>query len=137
MVDVISELSATDCFDYFVNNFESLYKNESKYKANPILDSQISNSSLYDDLHDNYLNLVITEDNVNDYQITYSRGLDGFTDFINATFYDPTTDQEVVIEINRDETPESVQHSFKKGLQTIRAEYASSVYELKNRNHRN
>lgn len=131
----LNELSASDCFDYFVNNFESLYKNESKYKQSTVLDPDIKNIDLYESLCDHYLSLIINHDEFKDLDISFERGLNGIRDFIYATFYDLKRDIYISIEINRNETLESVADSFNRGMRTVTQEYASGVHEIKMSNY--
>jgi hypothetical protein len=50
-------------------------------------------------------------------------------------FSDLTTEIEVSVEINRDDTPEMIEELFKNGLQTLKETFASEVYEMKSENH--
>lgn len=130
-----TELSANDCFDYFVNNFESLYKNESKYKTSTYLDSDITNNNLYQNLCDNYLSQILNQEEFKDFVVTFERGLNGIRDFINAIFYDPINDNYIAVEFNRNEPTESITESFNRGLETVNREYAQAVYEIKMSNY--
>ncbi len=131
----LTQLTATDCFDYFVNHFETLYKNESKYRNLAVLDPDITNIELYESLKEHFLLDVLNNPEFKDYQVDFERGIDGGDNFIMVAFTDPTDESVVTVEINRDETSESVLNSFNKGIETLRSTFAPEVYEMKTENH--
>ncbi|WP_338214238.1 hypothetical protein [Companilactobacillus muriivasis] len=135
MVDIITRLDATDCFDYFVNNFDLLYKNESTYRKNPMLDPEITNRALYTNMLNYFGNPVLKQLEFTELEVRFTRGNESPTNFIIATFIDPTDDSKVSIEINRNDTPEYIEETFLKGRKTLRTTYASEVFEIKDINH--
>lgn len=135
MVDTIKRLNAKDCFDYFVNNFDSVYQNESTYRNNAALDPEITNNILYLNLKDHYVRNILDNSDYQSFDVRFSRDSEAVVDFIVATFSDLTTEIEVSVEINRDDTPEMIEELFKNGLQTLKETFASEVYEMKSENH--
>lgn len=135
MVDTIKRLNAKDCFDYFVNNFDSVYQNESTYRNNATLDPEITNNILYLNLKDHYVRNILDNSDYQSFDVRFSRDSEAVVDFIVATFSDLTTEIEVSVEINRDDTPEMIEELFKNGLQTLKETFASEVYEMKSENH--
>ncbi|WP_135374001.1 hypothetical protein [Companilactobacillus suantsaicola] len=129
------KLNATDCFDYFVNHFESLYKNESKFRQNAVLDPDINNPELYDALKEHFLMEILKQDKFQDLNVEFSRDPEAVVDFILVTMSDPRHQFEVIVEINRDDTAESVAESFMTGYTSILENYAASVHEMKMSNH--
>ena len=135
MVDTIKRLNAKGCFDYFVNNFDSVYQNESTYRNNATLDPEITNNILYLNLKDHYVRNILDNSDYQSFDVRFSRDSEAVVDFIVATFSDLTTEIEVSVEINRDDTPEMIEELFKNGLQTLKETFASEVYEMKSENH--
>jgi hypothetical protein len=135
VVDTIKRLNAKDCFDYFVNNFDSVYQNESTYRNNATLDPEITNNILYLNLKDHYVRNILDNSDYQSFDVRFSRDSEAVVDFIVATFSDLTTEIEVSVEINRDDTPEMIEELFKNGLQTLKETFASEVYEMKSENH--
>ncbi|WP_334332838.1 hypothetical protein [Companilactobacillus sp. HBUAS59544] len=129
------KLNATDCFDYFVNHFELLYKNEAKFRQNAVLDPDISNTELYDALKEHFLAEILKQDKFQDLNIEFSRDPEAVVDFIIVTLSDLKNQFEVIVEINRDDTAESVAESFMTGYNSILENYAASVHEMKMSNH--
>jgi len=135
MVDIITRLDATDCFDYFVNNFDLLCKNESTYRNNPTLDPEITNRDLYTNMLNHFGNQILNQPDFAEFEVKFIRGDESPTNFIIVTFIDPIDASEVSIEINRNDTPEYIEETFRQGRQTLRTTYASEVFEIKNINH--
>lgn len=135
MANDLTQLTATDCFDYFVNHFETLYKNESKYRNLAVLDPDITNLELYDSLTEHFLMDVLNNPEFKDYQVEFHRGDDGGEHFIRAFFTEPVDESVVSVEINRNEASESVADSFNKALETLRSTFAPEVHEMKTENH--
>lgn len=75
MVNTIKRLNANDCFDYFVNNFDAVYQNESTYRNNATLDPEITNNILYLNLKDHYVKTSTAIFENNDRQITVKKRL--------------------------------------------------------------
>ncbi|MFC6177200.1 hypothetical protein ACFQAV_10130 [Companilactobacillus huachuanensis] len=136
MVDIVTKLNATDCFDYFVNNFDSLYKNESTYCANPTLDPEINNQNLYANMMNLFGNIILEQPEFSQFEVRFARGDESSEDFIIVTFVDPDDSSEVSLEVNRNDTPEYIEETFRHGRQTLRTTYASEVFEIKNINHK-
>ena len=134
MPETLKRLNATDCFDYFMNNFDSIQQEESKFKDNTNLDPDLKHQEVYLALKKNYLNNIsqMEEDPL---QIKFSRAKNAVRGFIIATLTNSATKKDVVIEINRGESAESVERSYANGRKTLRENYASSVYEMKKINH--
>jgi len=135
MVDIITRLDATDCFDYFVNNFDLLCKNESTYRNNPTLDPEITNRDLYTNMLNHFGNQILNQPDFAEFEVRFTRGDESPTNFIIVTFIDPIDASEVSIEINRNDTPEYIEETFRQGRQTLRTTYASEVFEIKSINH--
>lgn len=135
MVDIMTKLDANDCFDYFVNNFDLLYKNESTYRNNPTLDPEITNRDMYTNMLNHFGNSVLNQPEFDKFEVRFTRGDETLENFIIATFIDPTDASEVSIEINRNDTPEYIEQTFRQGRQTLKTTYASEVFEIKNTNH--
>lgn len=135
MVNTMKRLNANDCFDYFVNNFNSVYQNESTYRHNPTIDPEITNNILYTNLKDNFVSPILEKPEYTNFEVRFYRDSEAVTDFIVAAFTDTENEMEVSIEINRDDTIETITELFQNGLNTLRATYASEVYEMKSENH--
>lgn len=100
-----------------------------------VLDPEVTNGSLYQSLQDNYLQPILQQPEYQNYQVTFSSIKTDLQDFILANLYDVDQDIFVEVEINRGDSPESISESFIQGLQTVKAEYAKGVQEMKNINH--
>lgn len=135
MVNTIKRLNANDCFDYFVNNFDAVYQNESTYRNNATLDPEITNNILYLNLKDHYVKNILDNPDFQSFEVRFSRDFEASIDFIVATFSDITNGMEISVEINQDDTPEMTEKLFKNGLQTLKDTFASEVYEMKSENH--
>ena len=135
MVNTIKRLDANDCFDYFVNNFDAVYQNESTYRNNATLDPEITNNILYLNLRDHYVAHILDVPDYQNFDVNFSRDSDTSDDFIVATFSDLDNNMTVSVEINRGDEPEITEELFKTGLQTLKSTYASEVYEMKPENH--
>jgi hypothetical protein len=87
VVDTIKRLNAKDCFDYFVNNFDSVYQNESTYRNNATLDPEITNNILYLNLKDHYVRNILDNSDYQSFDVRFSRDSEAVVDFIVATFF--------------------------------------------------
>lgn len=135
MANTIKRLDANDCFDYFVNNFDSIYKNESTYRHNPTLDPEITNEVLYTNLKDHYTISIFEQPSNNNFDVRFTREQENSADFIIAIFTNTISETQIFVEINRDDSDEMINELFQKGLRTLRSTFASEVYEMKSKNH--
>jgi hypothetical protein len=131
VANALAELTATDCFDYFVNHFEFIYKNESKNRTNAVLDPDISTRQLYTNLQENYLSEILSKAEFQNLEVSFSRKNNDPTDYIIATFSFPNTDNKISIEFDRKDSTEDIAASFLTGIQAMKSTYAKEVIEMK------
>ncbi|WP_334340718.1 hypothetical protein [Companilactobacillus sp. HBUAS56275] len=131
MANAISELTATDYFDYFVNNFESVGINKSTNRTNAVLDSNINTSELYSVLKEKYLVEILNKDEFKNSEVTFIRQQHNPDDFIVATLIDPHTESKISVELDKSDSPTSTKNAFMTGLNSIKSTYAKKVIEMK------
>ncbi|HIY93875.1 MAG TPA: hypothetical protein H9820_13160 [Candidatus Companilactobacillus pullicola] len=131
MANAISELTATDYFDYFVNNFESVGINKSTNRTNAVLDSNINTSELYSVLKEKYLVEILNKDEFKNSEVTFIRQQHNPDDFIVATLIDPHTESKISVELDKSDSPTSTKNAFMTGLNSIKSTYAKEVIEMK------
>lgn len=131
VANAISELTATDYFDYFVNNFESVGINKSTNRTNAVLDSNINTSELYSVLKEKYLVEILNKDEFKNSEVTFIRQQHNPDDFIVATLIDPHTESKISVELDKSDSPTSTKNAFMTGLNSIKSTYAKEVIEMK------
>lgn len=131
VANAISELTATDYFDYFVNNFESVGINKSTNRTNAVLDSNINTSELYSVLRKKYLVEILNKDEFKNSEVIFIRQQHNPDDFIVATLIDPYTESKISVELDKSDSPTSTKNAFMTGLNSIKSTYAKEVIEMK------